>query len=159
MLTQRQKRLENLLSAVLLLTAAGLSPTLADNLQTTAAPESHFNTSQTVSRNVEKPVVLRSHTTCGSEHANYCENGGQCMYPQDSDKPFCICTSSYSGARCHFFSISETRSPAELEKLIAIGFGVVMFLFFLAFMIYCFANKRCTKSTLLIKSAPSESLV
>ncbi|XP_068594850.1 epigen [Brachionichthys hirsutus] len=158
MLTQRPKRLENILSAVLLLlTAAGRSPTLADNLQTAAPPES--NLTQKVNRTMKEPLVLGSHKSCGNEHANFCENGGQCMYPQDNDKPSCICTSSYSGARCHFLSISKTRSPAELEKLIAISFGVVMFIVFLAIVIYCFAYMRCAKSKQLIKSIPSESFV
>lgn len=39
---------------------------------------------------VEEPQVQRVHRSCESEHANFCQNGGKCIYPQDSEKPFCM---------------------------------------------------------------------
>ncbi|XP_073321622.1 epigen [Pagrus major] len=107
---------------------------------------------------MEEPLVLRSHRSCGSEYANWCENGGTCMFPQDSDKPSCICTSSYGGNRCMFFT-DHTYSLPEVEQLIAIIFGVAMLISVLIIIIYCCAYKRCKKSAQLIKSAPSESSV
>ncbi|XP_045891913.1 epigen [Micropterus dolomieu] len=142
---------------LLLFTTVGKSAMLTDNLQTTAAPAlSNSSLSTQLNNNsMEEPMVLRSHRSCGSEHVNYCENGGECMYPQDNDQPFCICKSSYSGHRCLFFSERSHTLP-ELEQLIGIIFGVVILFFVLAIIIYCFASKRCKKSVPLIKSAPSE---
>ncbi|KAM8760049.1 epigen-like [Acanthopagrus schlegelii] len=165
MFTQRQMHLENaLLSAVavllLLLTPPGQSATLSDELQTTAAPtlSGSAPTTQPDNSSMEEPLVLRSHKPCGSEHVNWCENGGTCMFPQDSDKPSCICTSSYTGHRCMFVS-DLTHTLPESEQLIAISCGVAMLISVLAVIIYCCACKRCKKSAPLIKSAPSESSV
>ncbi|XP_070760561.1 epigen-like [Enoplosus armatus] len=158
--THLEKALHSALMALLLLTTAAQSALLTDSLQTTAAPDLSNSslTTQLSNSTMEEPRVLRSHSSCGSEHENYCENGGECMYPQDNDQPFCICTSRYSGLRCHFF-IDPSRTLPELEQLIAISFGVLMLFFVLAIIIYCFVYKKCIKSTPLIKSAPSESSV
>ncbi|XP_029367238.1 epigen [Echeneis naucrates] len=146
-------------AVLLLLTTTAQSAVLTNNLQTTANPllDSALST-QLNNDSVEEPRVLRSHRSCGSEHENYCENGGECMYPQDNDKPFCICKNTYSGTRCHFF-IESTRSLPELEQLIAICFGVVVLILFLAIIIFCFTRRKCIKSPPLIKSAPSETSV
>ncbi|XP_042344405.1 epigen [Plectropomus leopardus] len=156
MFAQRQTYLENAL-LLLLLTSAGQSAILTDNLQTTATSALSTSplTTQLNNSTMEKPRVLRSHRPCRSEHANYCENGGECMYPQDTDEPSCICTSSFSGRRCLFVN-AQTRSLPELEKVIGISFGVVMLIIVLVVIIYCFACKRCKKSAPLIKSALSE---
>nr|XP_046244002.1 epigen [Scatophagus argus] len=166
MFRQRQTQLEKaVLSAVavlLLLTAAGQSAVLTDNPQTTAAPalSNSAPTTQLSNSSMEEPEVLRSHRSCRAEHANYCENGGQCMYPQDSDKPSCICTHSYGGHRCLFLIVSDhTTKPADTEQLIAICFGVVMLIFALIIIAFCLARKKCMKSAPLIKSAPSETSV
>ncbi|KAM9360141.1 epigen-like [Symphorus nematophorus] len=159
--THLEKALLSAVAVLLLLTTTGQSAMLTDNLQTTATPvlSNSAPTTQLDNSSMEGPRVLRSHRSCGSEHENYCENGGECMYPQDNDKPFCICTSSYSGPRCLFFS-DQTRSPLEVEQLIAISFGAFMVILALAIIIYCFAYKRCIKSSAsLIKSPPSESSV
>ncbi|XP_059192740.1 epigen-like [Centropristis striata] len=166
MLTHRQTYLENaLLSAaavLLLLTTAAQSAVLSDNLQTTAAPAliDSSLTTQLNNSSMEEPRVLRSHTSCREEHKDFCKNGGECMYPQDTDEPSCICTSLYNGPRC-FISISldQSHSVPDLEKLIGIGFGVAMIIIFLAIAIYCLTYKRCIKSAPLIKSAPSETSV
>ncbi|XP_026198951.1 epigen [Anabas testudineus] len=158
MFTQRQTYLRNgLLSSVaalLLLTTAGQSAVLTNDLQTTVTAP----TTQPDNSTMETPVVLPLHRPCGGEHEKYCENGGKCMYPQDSDKPSCICTPLYSGPRCLFFS-DQSHSEPELEKLIGISFGVAMLIMALAIIIYCYASKRCVKSAPLIKSAPSETSV
>lgn len=39
---------------------------------------------------LEEPQVLRTYTSCGSEHMNYCSNGGKCIYPQDTEKLACM---------------------------------------------------------------------
>uniref|UniRef100_A0A3B4WL32 Epithelial mitogen homolog (mouse) n=1 Tax=Seriola lalandi dorsalis TaxID=1841481 RepID=A0A3B4WL32_SERLL len=136
--------LHSAVAVLLLLTTAGQSAVVTDNLQTTATPllsNASLTTELNNSKCLQWSLLLRSHRSCGSEHENYCENGGECMYPQDSDKPFCICTSSYSGTRCLFFS-DHTYSLPELEQLIGISFGVVMLIIILAIMIYCFAQRR-----------------
>ncbi|XP_023261833.1 epigen [Seriola lalandi dorsalis] len=158
--TYLEKALHSAVAVLLLLTTAGQSAVVTDNLQTTATPllSNASLTTELNNSSMDEPLVLRSHRSCGSEHENYCENGGECMYPQDSDKPFCICTSSYSGTRCLFFS-DHTYSLPELEQLIGISFGVVMLIIILAIMIYCFAQRRCIKSPPLIKSAPSKTSV
>ncbi|XP_076587662.1 epigen [Chaetodon auriga] len=160
MFSQRQTYLEKaLLSAVavlLLLTTAGQTA-MTDDLQTTPTPalSNSALTTELINSSVEEGRVLRSHRSCGSEHANYCENGGECMYPQDSDQPSCICKPSYSGQRCLFFSVTgNTHTKPEVEQLIAISFGVAMFILVLFGIIYCFVYKRCIKSAKLIKSAP-----
>uniref|UniRef100_UPI0037E985E8 epigen-like n=1 Tax=Semicossyphus pulcher TaxID=241346 RepID=UPI0037E985E8 len=163
MFTFRQMNMEKaFLSAVavlLLLISSAQSALLTDILQTTEAPLSNSSlTTQPNNSSIEEPRVQRSHRSCGSEHANFCENGGECMYPQDNDKPFCICTSSYSGTRCLFF-VDISRSSPELEQLIGITFGVLMLIVVLAMLFYCFAYKRCVKSAPLKKPAASESSV
>ncbi|XP_034548562.1 epigen [Notolabrus celidotus] len=164
MFTHRQMSMEKaVLSAVamlLLLTSAGQSAILTDIPHTTEAPtlSNSSLTTELSNSTMELPQVLRTHRSCGAEHENYCENGGECMYPQDSDKPFCICTSSYSGIRCLFF-VSNTHTLPELEQLIGISFGVLMLLVVLAIIFYCCAYRKCIKSAPLIKSAPSESSV
>ncbi|XP_026177881.1 epigen [Mastacembelus armatus] len=156
MFTQ-QTFLEKALSTVavlLLLTTAEQSAML-----TTAAPPLP-NASLTTQHNnssMDEPKVLPSYRSCRSEHEKYCENGGKCIYPQDSDKPSCICTPSYSGPRCMFFS-ELTHSPPELEKVIGVCFAVVIFICFLATIIYCFVSKRCNKPGKFMK-IPSRASV
>ncbi|XP_042278114.1 epigen-like [Thunnus maccoyii] len=163
MFTQRQMYLEKAIFAavaVLLFATAGQSALLTDDLQTTTTPALSDSslTTQLSNSSVEGPRVLRTHRSCGSEHENYCENDGKCMYPQDSDKPFCICTSLYSGTRCMFYN-QASRKPLELEQLIGITFGVVIVVIILAIIICCFVNKRCVKSAPLMKSVPSQMSV
>ncbi|KAA8592628.1 epigen isoform X2 [Etheostoma spectabile] len=158
MVTQSQKYLGNALltavAALLLLTAAGQSAILPHELQTTAPP-ALLNSSLLTQRNssMGKPRVLGLHRPCRSEDETYCENGGECMYPQDSDKPSCTCTSSYSGPRCLFFN-DRTHTLPELEQLIAIIFGVAMLIIVLAVIIFCLACNRCIKSAPPVKAAP-----
>uniref|UniRef100_A0A3Q1F142 Epithelial mitogen homolog (mouse) n=1 Tax=Acanthochromis polyacanthus TaxID=80966 RepID=A0A3Q1F142_9TELE len=145
-----------LFAVLLLLTSAGHSDSAV--LQTTATPPLPSDsplTTQLSNSSMEGPRVQFLHTPCGSDHDNFCSNGGQCVFPQDSVEPSCICTSSYGGPRCMFIT-EETYVLPEIEELIAIGFGVVMLIFFLAILIYCIALKRCRESAPLIKSAPSE---
>ncbi|XP_035497113.1 epigen [Scophthalmus maximus] len=164
MFTHRRANLETgLLSSVavlmVLLATTGQSAILPSNLQTTATPPALSNSSLTTQINngsAEGPRVLRSHRSCGGGYEHFCENGGECIYPQDTDKPSCICTSSYEGPRCLIFSDS-TRTLPELEQLIGIIFGVAVLLLVLAIVIYCFAYRRCVKSASLIKSPPSET--
>ncbi|XP_072243039.1 epigen [Leuresthes tenuis] len=163
MFTQRRTYLEKaFLSAVtvlLLLTTDGQSAVLSNSPQTsTAPPVSNSSLTTQITGNMEEPRVQRIHRSCGSEHSTYCGNGGQCMLPQDSEKPSCICTSSYSGPRCMHFS-DRTYTPPELEEVIAISFGVIMVIFLVLIVIYCCAYKRCVKSAPLIKSASSETSV
>ncbi|KAM7415856.1 hypothetical protein PAMA_018088 [Pampus argenteus] len=156
MFTRRQTCLEKAILAavaVLLFSTAGQCAQL-----TTPALANSFLNTQLNDSSDEEPRVLRLHRSCTSEHDNYCSNGGKCMYPQDSDKPSCICTSSYSGPRCMFYS-EPSRSLPELEQLIAIGFGVAIIIIILAIILYCFAYKRCIKSASLIKPTPSETSV
>ncbi|KAK2837890.1 hypothetical protein Q5P01_015102 [Channa striata] len=161
MLTQRQaylnKALLGAVAVLLLLTTTEQSAILTNSLPTTAtSPLSNGTvTTQLNNSSREEPLVLRLHRPCRSEHENFCENGGKCMYPQDSDRPSCICTSSYSGPRC-LFLLEPAQSGPELEKLIGISLGVAILVIGIAVIIYCFAWRRCMKSAPLIKSAPSE---
>uniref|UniRef100_A0A667Z6D9 Epithelial mitogen homolog (mouse) n=2 Tax=Myripristis murdjan TaxID=586833 RepID=A0A667Z6D9_9TELE len=107
---------------------------------------------------MEEPRVQRLHAPCREEHADYCQNDGQCMYPQDTDTPFCICKPSYSGVRCMNI-IGGSQSPASYEELIGISVGVAALIFVLVIAFYCCVRKRCTKSASLIKHAPSETSV
>ncbi|XP_071774888.1 epigen-like [Centroberyx gerrardi] len=163
MFTQRQTILEKVIfsvAAVLtLLTTAGQSATL-DNLHPTAGPAvlDPMLTTQPDNGSMEEPRVLRMHKPCREEHANYCENDGQCMYPQDTDTPSCMCKPSYSGTRCLFF-VGGSQIAPNYEEVIGIGVGVAMLIFFLAIIFYCCVRKRCTKSAQMIKLAPSENSV
>ncbi|KAF7665444.1 hypothetical protein LDENG_00143130 [Lucifuga dentata] len=173
MFTQRHTRIENaFLSAVavlLLIVTAGQSATLSDNSQPTntadltnsteSSPTTHTNSS-----GMEEPLVQRrTHSPCPEKYADYCHNGGQCMFPQDNIEPSCICQSSYHGPRCLLFTIDGSHSPSKDEKIIGISVGVVMFVIVLAIIIiiiiYCCVHKRCRKSAPLIKPAASESSV
>ncbi|KAL3062620.1 hypothetical protein OYC64_002428 [Pagothenia borchgrevinki] len=162
MVTQRQKYLNALLSAVavLLLATAGRCEMLTVTVETTATPATLNSspTTQLPNSSMEKPPVSRLQRPCQSADENYCANGGECMLPQDSDKPACICKDSYTGQRC-LFLISPTRTLRELEKVIGVSFGAILIIVVLAIIFYCFAHKRCRKSAQLIKSAPSETSV
>ncbi|XP_068560102.1 epigen-like [Cebidichthys violaceus] len=158
MLTHRQTYVENAIlsamAALLLLTPTVQPAMLTDSLPTTAPPalwNSSLST-QLLNGSVEEPHVLPSHRSCRSEHEAFCENGGECMYPQDSNEPSCICKTSYSGRRCMFMS-HPSYTPRELEQLLGTVFGVAVLVIVLAFIIYCLAKKRC------IKSAPSKRLL
>ncbi|KAM6943931.1 epigen-like [Lycodopsis pacificus] len=157
MFTQRQTYAEHALlsamAALLLLTTTVQSAMLTNNLLTTATPAlwNSSLTTQLINGSTEEPQVLFSRRSCRSEHETFCENGGECMYPQDSDEPSCICKTSYSGRRCMFLNHRSYTLP-ELEQLLGISFGVAMLIIVLAFIIYCLANKRCIKSAPIKKS-------
>ncbi|XP_061586064.1 epigen-like [Cololabis saira] len=158
MLTQTnlQKALVSAVTVLLLLIAPGQS----EDLQATAAPlvlNSSLTTGPSNS-SMEKPKVQALHLPCGSEHDAYCANGGQCMYPQDSNKPSCICTDSYSGPRCMVPS-ALTHSQPGLEKVIAITFGVIMVVCILAIIILRCVYKKCVKETPLKTKAMTQTLV
>lgn len=34
--------------------------------------------------------VMHLYTPCGSDYTHYCGNGGQCIFPQDTEKPSCM---------------------------------------------------------------------
>ncbi|XP_008286353.1 epigen [Stegastes partitus] len=158
MFTQRQTYLERgLLAVMLLLTTAGQCAVLTNSLQTTTTPPPSDSplTTQLSNSTMEEPRVLHLHTPCGDGYESFCGNGGTCIFPQDSKKPSCICTSSYSGQRCMFFT-EPMRTLPELEQLIGISFGVIMLVVLLGVLLYCCVRKRCMKSAPLIKSAPSE---
>ncbi|XP_047448236.1 epigen-like [Mugil cephalus] len=156
MTTQTQTYLEKaFLSSVavlLLLATVGQSAEVTTELQATATPPP---TVSPMNNTTEQPRVLHLHKPCGSEHETFCANGGTCVYPQDNEKPFCICTSSFVGPRCMLTS-EQTMVLPEFEKMIAVILAVVMLLLILAIVIYCLAYRRCVKSAPLIKSAPSE---
>ncbi|CAN9512991.1 unnamed protein product [Ophioblennius macclurei] len=156
MFTQRQMEKVFLpaVAALLLLTTACQSAVL-----TTASPSPSSSpaTTQLGNSSLDGPKVQRSHISCGSAHDSFCANGGKCIYPQDSEKPFCICTSSYGGARCMLF-MDSARSMPEGD-VIGIAVGILMLVGILAITIYCCVSRRCAKSTPLIKPAPSETSV
>ncbi|KAK9523080.1 hypothetical protein VZT92_019507 [Zoarces viviparus] len=151
MFTQRQTYAEQALlsamAALLLLTTTVQSAMLTNNLPITATPAlwNSSLTTQLINGSTAEPQVLLSTRSCRSEHETFCENGGECMYPQDSDEPACICKTSYSGRRCMFLNHRSHILP-ELEQLLGISFGVAMLVIVLAFIIYCLASKRCIKS-------------
>ncbi|KAG8011846.1 Proheparin-binding EGF-like growth factor, partial [Nibea albiflora] len=135
-----------LLSAVvvlLLLTTAGQCAMLTDDLQITATPDLSNSTltPQMDTSTMEGPRVLRSHRPCSSEHANYCHNGGECMFPQDSVEPSCICTPAYNGPRCMYI-VGHIKTAPQLEKMIGLTFGVIMFILVLAIVMYFLAYKN-----------------
>ncbi|XP_077943165.1 epigen-like isoform X1 [Gasterosteus aculeatus] len=163
MLTHRHNALLSAMAALLLLTTTGQSA----GPQTTGDPDpvtSRLTTQLTNSESAvaififtgstEEPRALLLSKACRTEDKDFCKNGGVCMYPQDSDKPSCICQSSYSGKRCMFI-IGRTQTRIEWEKLIGIGFGVSMLILVLAFIIYCLASKRCIKSAPLKQISPA----
>ncbi|XP_040050807.2 epigen-like isoform X2 [Gasterosteus aculeatus] len=152
MLTHRHNALLSAMAALLLLTTTGQSA----GPQTTGDPDPVTSrlTTQLTNSSTEEPRALLLSKACRTEDKDFCKNGGVCMYPQDSDKPSCICQSSYSGKRCMFI-IGRTQTRIEWEKLIGIGFGVSMLILVLAFIIYCLASKRCIKSAPLKQISPA----
>ncbi|XP_041854679.1 epigen-like [Melanotaenia boesemani] len=146
---------------LLLLTTAVQSAVLSNDVQTTAAPpvSNSSLTTHIVNSSVEEPRVWRLvKMSCGETYKEFCGNGGQCMFPQDSDKPSCICKPPYSGPRCMVFT-DLTRTVPNLDKVIGISFGAIMLITLVTIIAYCCAYKRCVKSAPLIKSAPSETSV
>ncbi|KAM6930885.1 epigen [Xenentodon cancila] len=160
MQTNLEKALVSAATVLLLLIAPAESAALSEDLQTTAAPLV-LNSSLTTwpfNSTMEEPNVQALHLPCGSEDDKYCANGGRCMYPQDSNKPSCICTDSYSGPRCMVPSALIHSQPG-LEKVIGISFGVIMLVCILAIIIFRCTYKKCVKETPLKKSTMSQTLV
>uniref|UniRef100_A0A1A8BNU8 Epigen n=1 Tax=Nothobranchius kadleci TaxID=1051664 RepID=A0A1A8BNU8_NOTKA len=162
MLTQRQTDVDKAIltiAALLLLTRAGQSASLTGSSVTSAAPPvSDSSLTMFLNSTEEPPKVMHSHRGCGSNYSSYCMNGGECMHPQDNNRPFCNCKESFSGIRCEH-DVIKTYMLDNIEPMIGIIFGAFMVLVFLAILLYCFAYKRCTHSTPLIKPAPSENSV
>ncbi|XP_057688955.1 pro-neuregulin-4, membrane-bound isoform-like isoform X2 [Corythoichthys intestinalis] len=105
--------------------------------------------------------LISSQRPCGSQDQHFCFNGGTCFYPQDNNKPFCICTSGFSGNRCHDVDMDSVFHIPHLvvEQLIAITCGTAIFVFFLVVAIYCIVSKRLKKKAKLITAAPCEVTV
>ncbi|MEQ2207015.1 hypothetical protein XENOCAPTIV_005984 [Xenoophorus captivus] len=164
MFTQRQTYLRKVLTftvtVLLLLATTGKSEVLNDSTLTTVSPSLSNSslTDQAVNSSIGQPKVLLLVRPCGGENAQYCLNDGKCMHPQDSNRPFCICTPSHSGPRCQIFT-DLIYIPSGVEKVIAIIFGVIMVLIVLALTICCFVKRRCVKSAPLIKAAASDTSV
>ncbi|XP_019744710.1 epigen-like [Hippocampus comes] len=134
---------EGVLSAILLLLAAS-----GQSAQTTSS--------------TEDPLLLSSHRPCGSQNQHFCLNGGTCIYPQDTTKPFCICTSGFSGNRCHYDRKVDTmfsQSHIAAEHLISLSCGAALLIFILLFITYCVVRTRCRKSEKQMESAPTEVTV
>uniref|UniRef100_A0A1A7X118 Epigen n=1 Tax=Iconisemion striatum TaxID=60296 RepID=A0A1A7X118_9TELE len=160
MLTQRQTHLEKALlttvAALLLLTRTGQSAArTGSSLTSTAPPVTDSPLTAFLNSTEEIPKAMHSHRGCGSNYSSYCMNGGECMHPQDNDRPFCNCRESFWGIRCEH-DVVKTYTLDNMEPMIGIIFGAFMVLVFLAILLYCFAYKRCMKSTPLIKPAPSD---
>ncbi|XP_029686081.1 epigen-like [Takifugu rubripes] len=139
-----------------LLATLHLSAASTGAVATTAAPGGS-NATLTGNYSVEGAKVVHPYAPCGSDYAHYCGNGGQCIFPQDTDKPSCICTSSFKGERCLFFS-DHSRALPELEQLVAISVGLAMVVVTLVVVVCCVLRKRCVKSALLVKLAPESSV-
>ncbi|XP_056889035.1 epigen-like [Takifugu flavidus] len=141
-----------------LLATLHLSAASTGAVATTAAPGGS-NATLTGNYSVEGAKVVHPYTPCGSDYAHYCGNGGQCIFPQDTDKPSCICTSSFKGKRCLLAVFSDhSRALPELEQLVAICIGLAMVVVTLVVVACCVLRKRCMKSALLVKLAPESSV-
>ncbi|XP_076010009.1 epigen-like [Genypterus blacodes] len=141
---------------LLLFITVGQSAALSVSLQPT--PTTAVTDSWTTARpnsSMEEPLALRSHTPCAKEYDAYCANGGQCMYPQDNNKPSCICQPSYHGPRCLVTSLESSGTVSHCEQVIAISVGVALLILGLAIIAYCCIHKRCSKKLPLIKPASS----
>ncbi|XP_024131681.1 protransforming growth factor alpha [Oryzias melastigma] len=162
MLTQRRKNVEMVLLSAGMILLLVITPGRCAMLSTqsvTSPPVVNSSLSpQTENSSSVEPEVSISHRPCHSKDEGFCGNGGQCIYPQDSQRPACICKASFAGQRCMYPIGSGGRSEPELEKVIAIVCGVAMIIFTLMLVVYCCVRKRCTKSTPLLKST-SMSLI
>lgn len=147
-------------AVLLLLATRGKSEMLSDSTLTTASPflSNLSLTDQAVNSSMGEPKVGLFGTPCGEENKNFCLNGGKCIYPQDSNKPSCICSTLHDGIRCEN-PIGFTYKPLGAEKVIAIIFGLIMVFIILGLAVCCFVRKRCVKSAPLIKAAASETSV
>ncbi|XP_049618750.1 epigen [Syngnathus scovelli] len=149
MLTQSLK--EGVLSALLLLLAVS-----GQSAQSTRNP------TRLQKNSTEDPLLLSPQKPCGSQDQKFCLNGGTCIYPQDTSKPFCICTSGFSGNRCHYDREVDTmfsRCHRAVEHLISLSCGAAIVVFILVFIAYCVIRRRYTKSTKQMESAPCEVTV
>uniref|UniRef100_A0A3P8T7G3 EGF-like domain-containing protein n=1 Tax=Amphiprion percula TaxID=161767 RepID=A0A3P8T7G3_AMPPE len=112
-----------LFAVLLLVTSAGQSAVLTDNLQTTATPppppptDSPLTTQLIMISKKNSPNATCWFVFSFGMHSRICPL-------------VCSCTTSYSGHRCMLFT-GETYILPENEQLIAIGFGVIMLIFFL----------------------------
>ncbi|KAM8887468.1 epigen [Spinachia spinachia] len=156
MSAQRHNALLSAMAALLLLSTTGQSAMWTDELQTTGSPSTFTSrlTTQLTNSSTQEPRLLRFPRPCGTADKDFCKNGGECMYPQDSDLPSCVCQSSYTGERCMFIN-GRTYSLPEWEQMIGIGFGVSVLILVVAFIIYCLASKRWIKSAPFKQISPA----
>ncbi|XP_015231047.1 epigen [Cyprinodon tularosa] len=165
MSTQRQTYLEKAFSftvtVLLLLATTGFSEVLDESTMTTESPlpQNSSTTEQVVKRSLGHSTVMHLVRPCGEKNANFCLNGGKCIHPQDSNSPHCNCAPLYYGLRCEKIKLSPSVKDPDIEKKIAIIFGLIVVFIVLALAIFCFVKRRCEHSAPLIKAAASETSV
>ncbi|XP_067084244.1 LOW QUALITY PROTEIN: epigen [Osmerus mordax] len=148
------------LMAILILAATAVQSSEPSGNLTQQTPHPRVSApTHTLNGSMEEPRVLRMSRPCQDEHRGYCEHG-QCMYPQDSDKPSCTCLPPYVGDRCMFvYIVNPSQSDSRIEGLIGIILGVAFLLCFLGIAVYCCLRTRCKTSSPPYKPYGSENSV
>ncbi|XP_056138938.1 epigen [Lampris incognitus] len=146
--TVMQRAVSSALAAVILVGAVGRC---ADGTEPSVL-------TQLINGTWEPPRALRMHRPCREEDLHYCGNDGQCVYPQDTESPSCICKPSFTGKRCMLITSGSQAAP-DYEQVIGVGVGVALLFIILAAVFFYCLRKRCMRSAQLIKSNGSENSV
>ncbi|KAG7278265.1 hypothetical protein CRUP_036342 [Coryphaenoides rupestris] len=152
MFTARQATTQNaLLSTVgvlVFLATAGQQVRAADSLLSTSpSPSDLPPITQAANDSTGEPRALpMHHKPCNDEHANFCANGGTCMYPQDMEKPSCWCKPSYGGQRCMLMLAKTTKAVEYKEVVVGLSVALVLFVLILAVLLW-WLRKRCIKQS------------
>ncbi|CAL8345696.1 unnamed protein product [Lota lota] len=125
---------------LIFLATAGQHIRLADGLKYTTLSPSLLDlmpNTQAANDSMRQPSVLPMyHAPCREEHANFCLNEGRCMYPQDTEKPSCMCERGYYGPRCAHLDL--VFQPMREEQLVLIAVCVVLLFIGLSGAFYFF---------------------
>lgn len=149
-------------AVLLFLATAGQSVTPADGLHSTTttttlgpSPSDLVPATQTVNDSTPR-ILSMHHVPCREEHANFCFNGGQCMYPQDTNSPSCWCKENYYGPRCTSV-ISKSTMETDYEKVV--GSCVAAVVFFVLLMVFLWwIHTRCVKKSPLKYDGPETAV-
>ncbi|CAL8249134.1 unnamed protein product [Merluccius merluccius] len=126
MFSRRQAATENAVGLLILLAIS-----LADGLHSTTlspSPSDLVLTPQVANVSMEEPLVLPlRYSPCREEHAGFCANDGMCMYPQDQDKPSCLCKPSFVDPRCMTL-LAKSQTETQYKEVVGICTTVFFFL-------------------------------
>ncbi|XP_075421611.1 epigen [Ascaphus truei] len=128
------------LTCAMIVLSEGSSITVSPS---TATQSRNWTISKTGDTTME-PVLQNVKNICFEEYYNYCING-LCTFHKQLNLPICRCLSGYTGERCEHMVLSSYKSDDQVTY-VAIGIGFGLLLSGIIGFVWCYMDKRCTKS-------------